>query len=74
MYEGWTGPIAVGAVGASGRLGPSRTVGTAIEMNSRVDGTAIELNSRVDAVAVAGLSRDRGIIWVDTSDRIGQDK
>ena len=61
-------------MGASGRLGPSRVVDTAIEPNSRVVGTAIEPNSRVDGAAVVGLSRDRGRIGVDTWDRIGQDK
>ena len=74
MDQWWPGPSTVGAVGARGRLGPSRAVGTAIEPNSRVVGTAIETNSRVDGVAVAGLSRDRGSIRVDTWDRIGKDK
>ena len=61
-------------MGARGRPGLSRVVGTAIEPNSRVVGTAIEPNSRVDGAAVVGLSRDRGRIGVDTWDRIGQDK
>ena len=74
MDQWWPGPSVVGAVGASGRLDPSRAVGTAIEPNSRVVGTAIELNRRVDGAAVVALSRDRGRIEVDTWDRIGQDK
>ena len=74
MDHWWPVPSAVGAVGASGRLDPSRAVSTAIDPNSRVVGTAIETNSRVDGTAVVGLRRDRGRIGVDTWDRIGQDK